>query len=161
MAHPHAVLLTRFYVAFARREAETMASCYHPEAHFQDEVFDLKGSEIGAMWRMLCERGDDLDVNASGVRADDVYGSARWVATYSFGPNKRPVRNEIEASFTFEDGLILSHRDRFSFWKWSRQAVGVPGLLLGWTPFLKSSVRKRAAGQLARYIETHPDVLGT
>ncbi len=160
MPHPHAALLDRFYGAFARRDGDGMAACYHPEVHFRDEVFDLRGPRAGAMWRMLCARGEDLAVEASDIEADGDAGSARWAATYTFGPTGRLVRNEIEAAFTFEDGLIRAHRDRFDFWRWSRQALGAPGLLLGWTPLLRRAVRKRAARQLDRYVERHPEALG-
>lgn len=159
MPHPHAACLTRFYDAFARRDGDTMAACYHPDVHFRDPVFDLHGPEAGAIWRMLCARGEDLLVTASAVSADDQAGSARWVATYTFTQTGRSVRNQIEAAFTFEDGLIRTHRDRFSFWRWSRQALGLPGLLLGWTPLLRAAVRRRAGRQLDRYVERHPDAL--
>ena len=49
------------------------------------------------------------------------------------------------------DGLILTHRDRFDFWAWSRQALGTPGLLLGWSGFLRDKVRAQAAKNLAAY----------
>jgi len=161
MPHPHADLLTRVYDAFARRDGDTMAACYHPDVGFQDEVFDLRGPQAGAMWRMLCARGEDLIVTASDIDADDDVGSARWVATYTFTQTGRPVRNEVGAAFTFEDGLIRTHRDRFDFRRWSRQALGLSGLLLGWTPILRRAVQKRAARQLDRYVERHPEALGS
>ncbi|HPM68974.1 MAG TPA: nuclear transport factor 2 family protein, partial [Piscinibacter sp.] len=36
-------------------------------------------------------------------------------------------------------------------WTWSRQALGTPGLLLGWSGFLKDKVRAKAAGNLAAF----------
>ena len=161
MPHPHVALLVRFYDAFARRDGDAMAACYHPDVHFQDEVFSLDGPRAGAMWRMLCARGEDLAVAVSGIDADDDSGSARWVATYTFTQTGRAVRNEVEAAFTFEDGLIRTHRDRFPFWTWARQALGLPGLLLGWTPLLKNAVRKRAADQLDRYLQRSPAASGS
>ena len=152
MAHPHADLLTSFYDAFARRDGDAMAACYHPEVEFEDEVFTLRGARAGAMWTMLCEAGTDLTLEASDIHANDETGSARWAATYTFSQTGRTVRNEIEAAFTFEDGLIRTHRDRFSFWRWSRQALGLPGLLLGWTPLLRQAVQRRATERLDRYI---------
>jgi hypothetical protein len=47
--------------------------------------------------------------------------------------------------------LIASHDDYFSFYRWSRQALGVSGLLLGWTPLLKRKVRQQAAAGLAKF----------
>lgn len=131
MPHPNADLLTRFYAAFQQRDASGMAACYHPDVHFQDPAFDLHGARAGAMWHMLCARGHDLRLTVSNVQADDQTGSAHWEADYTFSQTKRLVHNEIDAAFTFEDGLIRTHRDAFDFWTWSRQALGAPGLLLG------------------------------
>mgnify|MGYP000423281271 CR=1 FL=1 len=50
------------------------------------------------------------------------------------------------------DGLIIEHRDSFDFYRWSRQALGVPGLLLGWSSFLQNKVRAQAAANLKRYL---------
>ena len=159
MSHPHADLVTRFYEAFARRDAKAMRACYHPEVHFQDEAFDLRGARAGAMWHMLCKRGNDLELAFSDVQADDTAGSARWVADYTFSQTGRQVHNEIDAAFTFADGLIHTHRDRFDFWRWSRQALGAPGLLLGWTPWLKAKVSAEATKTLDSYIQKHPEAL--
>jgi hypothetical protein len=38
-------------------------------------------------------------------------------------------------------------------WNWARQALGLPGLMLGWSPWLRSKVRISAAQQLQRYVE--------
>ena len=161
MPHPHADLIHRFYDAFARRDAAAMRACYQPEADFRDEVFALHGPRVGAMWTMLTEAGDDLRVTHSSVTADAASGSAHWEAAYTFGATGRPVHNVVEAGFTFEDGLIRTHTDRFDFWAWSRQALGLPGALLGWTPFLRSKVRSEAARRLDRYVERHPEALTT
>ena len=160
MAHPHADLIARFYDALARRDGAAMAACYHPQVTFRDEVFDLQGPMAGAMWRMLCDRGADLRVVASGITAEDATGAAHWEADYTFSQTKRPVHNVIDAAFTFEDGLIRTHVDRFDFWSWSRQALGVPGLLLGWTPFLRAKVAAEAQKGLAAYVARHPEALG-
>ncbi|MBI3131960.1 MAG: hypothetical protein HYZ13_11595 [Acidobacteria bacterium] len=58
----------------------------------------------------------------------------------------------LEAQFGFHEGKILAHRDQFDMWKWSRQAVGLPGLLLGWSPFLKKKIQVEARMQLAKYM---------
>ena len=149
--HPNATLIDRFYAAFARRDAEAMAACYHPEVHFSDEVFDLHGPAAGDMWRMLCANGRDLRVEASGIEADERTGRAHWDARYTFSATGRAVLNRIDARFEFRDGLIVRHVDRFDFWAWSRQALGAPGWLLGWTPLLRANVRARAARSLAAF----------
>ena len=50
------------------------------------------------------------------------------------------------------NSLITTHRDRFNFWTWSRQALGAPGLLLGWSPYLRNKVRAQAASNLQRFL---------
>src|SRR5688500_2090701 len=102
-----------FYWAFARRDGDAMAACYHPEVHFQDPVFDLQGDEAGAMWRMLCRRATDLLVEVSDVGAEGDTGRAHWEAHYTFTTTGRKVHNRIDARFTFRDGLIVDHRDDF------------------------------------------------
>lgn len=150
--HPNAELITRFYDAFARLDAEAMAACYHPEVEFSDPVFtDLRGEHAGNMWRMLCARAEDLEITASAIEADDQRGSAHWDATYTFSATRRKVRNSIDASFRFEDGRIREHRDRFSLWRWTRMALGVPGVLLGWSPIVQNKVREQAAKNLTRF----------
>ena len=58
----------------------------------------------------------------------------------------------MRATFRIEDDLIVDHVDRFSFWKWSRQALGTKGLLLGWTPFLRCKVGGTARAGLDKFI---------
>ena len=150
-AHPHAALIERFYAAFARHDWQAMAACYHPDVHFTDEVFDLHGADAAAMWRMLCTSGRELRVKAGGIAADDGQGQAHWDARYVFSATGRPVLNRIDARFEFRDGLIVRHVDRFDFWLWSRQALGVRGWLLGWTPLLRRKVHAQAAASLAEF----------
>lgn len=52
--HANAALLEKFYSAFQRLDAETMASCYASDIQFSDPVFtNLQGNEAADMWRML------------------------------------------------------------------------------------------------------------
>lgn len=146
-------LIHRFYEAFARRDHAGMAACYHQDATFEDEAFSLRGKQIHAMWHMLTERGTDLHIVHSDVRASEREGQAHWEATYTFTATGRKVHNRIDARFEFKDGKIWKHRDSFDFWRWSRQALGTPGLLLGWSGWLRQKVRRTAAGQLDRFIQ--------
>ncbi|MEA2469409.1 MAG: hypothetical protein QOE38_407 [Thermoleophilaceae bacterium] len=146
----------RFYAAFDKHDGEAMAACYAPGAHFSDPVFPgLRAEEPGAMWRMLTGRSDDLHVELLEHDADETTGSAHWLATYTFTQTGRPVKNDVHASFRFAaDGLIADHRDAFSFHRWSRQALGAPGLLLGWTPLLRRATQKKARASLDQYLAT-------
>jgi ketosteroid isomerase-like protein len=146
-------LIERFYGAFAQRDGAGMAACYAPDVHFSDPVFtDLHGAEAGAMWRMLTERGTDLRVELLEHSADGDRGSAHWRAHYTFTQTGRPVVNDVRASLRFRDGLVAEHIDDFDFHRWARQALGPSGLLLGWTPLLRSAVRRKARAGLDEYL---------
>lgn len=134
-----------------------MNGCYHQEARFQDEVFDLKGKEIHAMWHMLCERGQDLKVNFRDIEADDKQGRTHWEASYTFSQTGRIVHNKIEAVFEFKDEKIIRHIDRFNFWKWSTMALGPVGAALGWSSYLRTKVSKKAGRSLEAFIHAHPE----
>ncbi len=147
-------LIEEFYDAFDKRDGDRMAACYAPDARFSDPVFpDLRDGEPGAMWRMLTGQAKDLRVELVEHEADDERGSARWIARYTFTKTGRPVVNDVRARFRFTDGLITEHVDEFSFHRWSRQALGPPGLLLGWTPILKGATRKQARASLDKFRE--------
>jgi hypothetical protein len=126
-----------------------MASCYAANARFEDPAFgELRGAEIGAMWAMLCEKAKDFRLEYADMDANDAQGHARWEAHYTFSATGRSVHNRISARFRFEDGLIVDHQDRFDLWRWSAQALGPVGLLLGWSPLVKGKVRKQALAGL-------------
>jgi ketosteroid isomerase-like protein len=153
MSDPNQALIERFYGAFAQADGAAMAACYTPDVSFWDPVFtDLRGAEAGAMWRMLTGQATDLRIELLEHEADGDRGSARWRAHYTFSQTGRPVVNDVRASFRFADGLIAEHRDEFDFHRWARQALGLPGLLLGWTPLLRSAVRRRARASLDEFL---------
>ena len=150
--HPNASIVERLYTALDATDGDAMASLYTPDATFEDPAFGrLEGPEVGAMWRMLCSQARDLSASVSDIEADEHEGSARWQATYTFSATGRHVENRIEARYRFRDGLIADHRDRFSIWRWSRQALGPAALLLGSNPAGAALIRRRARGQLAAW----------
>ena len=147
--------IERFYAAFAALDADTMQRCYASDARFDDEAFSLQGAEqIGGMWRMLCTATRAKGMQQWQLRVSHITErSAHWDANYLFSATGRVVLNRIDAEFEFNaQGLITRHRDRFDFWAWSRQALGLPGWLLGWSPFLRNKVRATAAKNLARFM---------
>ena len=148
-------LINRFYEALERRDHETMAACYTDDARFSDPVFtDLRGDEVRAMWRMFCERGEDLEVRHSAVEADAERGFGHWDADYTFSGTGRKVHNEIDSRFRFRDGLIAEHNDSFDLWKWTRQALGPAGVLLGWSPPVQNKVRAQARETLDEFMRS-------
>jgi ketosteroid isomerase-like protein len=143
-------LIERFYAAFGARDGAAMAACYAPDAVFSDPVFgELRGADPGRMWVMLTGRAQDLAITLESHSANDATGEAHWLADYTFGATGRRVHNDVRARFVFRDGLIAEHHDQFSFYAWSRQALGPAGLLLGWTPILRGKVRGQALEGLA------------
>lgn len=150
-------LVHTFYTAFQQRDHAGMIACYHPDVHFSDPVFtDLRGPQAKAMWHMLCERGKDLQVSFDNIQADGQSGRADWQAVYTFS-NGRRVHNVIQATFQFQDNLIVNHRDSFNLWRWTRMALGPTGLLLGWSPLVQKKVRKTAVARLHKFIAHHPE----
>ena len=150
--------ITRFYEAFAKLDADTMQACYAADARFEDEVFTLRGArEVGGMWHMLCEATKTKAAAHWKLEFSRVTDrSAHWDAHYLFSATGRHVLNRIDAAFEFDaQGLIAQHRDRFDFWLWSRQALGLPGVQLGWSPMLRNKVRAQAAANLKRYLDKH------
>ncbi|AIZ31765.1 nuclear transport factor 2 family protein [Pseudomonas parafulva] len=152
MSDANSALITRFYQAFQRLDAEAMVACYSDDIVFSDPAFGtLRGKDAGDMWRMLISRAKDFSLTFDHVRADTRGGSAHWVATYVFGQTGRTVVNDIQACFVIRDGLICQHDDSFDVWRWSRQALGTPGLLLGWSPMLRNNVRQQALNGLRAF----------
>lgn len=144
-------MIESFYQSFAAKDAEGMISCYADDIEFEDPAFGpLKGNDAKNMWRMLL-KNPDIAVTVSNVRADDKTGSAHWGAVYTFSRTGRKVTNHVSARFEFRDGKIVKHTDSFDIWKWTGQAMGLKGYLLGWTPLMKNGIRKQALGLLRKY----------
>lgn len=151
-------IIEEFYAAFAEGNAETMASCYHPDIVFEDPAFGkLEGKDASDMWHMLIERAKgNLEISFSDIQANDRSGTAKWIAKYHFSKTNQNVVNKIKAYFEFKDGLIIKHTDNFDFYNWSKQALGTTGLLLGWTSFLRKKVQKQASESLRKYQQKNP-----
>lgn len=148
--------IIRFYQAFQERDWKTMQSCYHPQAQFKDPVFpDLNSQEVKAMWHMLCENAKDFSLQFSEVSTEGDKGKCRWDAWYTFSKTGRKVHNIIHADFQFKDGQIIEHSDSFNFWRWSRMALGLSGVLLGWAPFLQNKIQATAQKSLNKFMQAH------
>tara|TARA_R110000868_G_scaffold259361_2_gene517166 strand:- start:35848 stop:36321 length:474 start_codon:yes stop_codon:yes gene_type:complete len=150
-------IVINLYTAFSKRDFKSMAECYHKDAFFCDEAFELKGKEVPAMWHMLCLRGKDLEVEFRNVTKNGDVVTAFWEAKYSFSTTKRKVHNKIHAQFKFKEGKIIEHIDSFNFWRWASQALGLPGYLLGWSSFLKKKVKDQAGNSLNAFISSHSE----
>jgi len=154
--NPNEALITKFYTAFANADVKTMSECYHPKIHFIDPAFGLlKEDQVSKMWEMLILKSKgNIKIEFSNVKADDFTGSAIWKATYNFSKTNRKVINTIAAEFAFQDGLIIKHTDNFDVWKWSKQAFGPMGYLLGWTGFFQKKIQDQALLSLKKFQES-------
>ena len=151
--HSNESLIQNFYEAFSRKDYRTMQDAYHPDATFSDPVFrDLSAAEVKSMWEMLITSSTDLVITFSDIKADHRQGECYWEARYTFTATGRKVHNVITAHFAFRDGLILRHEDHFNFWRWSRMALGIPGFVLGWSPYLLRKVQGKARRRLERFM---------
>jgi ketosteroid isomerase-like protein len=153
--HPNARLIESFYTSFQKRDAEGMVACYHPDVRFSDPVFhELQGQRACAMWRMLCGRAKDLQIEFRDVQADDRTGSAHWEARYTFAATGRKVHNVIDAKLEFRDGKIVRHADTFDLWRWAGMALGAKGKLLGWLPPIQRAIHDKAIRGLDEFERT-------
>lgn len=142
----------RFYEAFTVRDHYTMGLLYAEHATFSDPVFPLlnaRGTRL--MWQMLLSRAEDLAIEVKILEDSPTRARADWVAHYTFVATGRPVVNRIHTEMTIAAGKIVRHVDSFSLWRWSRQALGARGLLLGWTPIVRDKVRAQAAHALREF----------
>jgi hypothetical protein len=152
-------ILHKFYTAFENANTIEMCACYHPKIQFSDPVFGLlKGNEVCDMWQMLIDRSKgNLKINFSEIKADEYTGSVQWIAIYNFSKTNRKVVNKIHAQFQFQDGLIIKHTDDFDIWKWSMQALGWKGCLLGWTGFFQKKIQNNAINTLKAFSKTNQE----
>lgn len=150
---PNEQIIEEFYSGFAAANSSTMNSCYHPEVVFQDPVFGiLQSDDVRDMWDMLIAKsGGNIAIKFSDVTAIANTGSVNWIADYLFSTTNRKVRNVVHAQFEFKDGLIYRHVDSFDLYTWSKQAMGLKGLLLGWTPFFKRKIQQTALQSLRSF----------
>jgi len=152
---PSHQVIDKFYTAFQHKDYAAMQQCYTDDATFTDAAFKtLDSRQVKAMWEMLCKSSsDDFRIEYRILSANGDSATAQWTAWYTFSATGNKVVNRVKARFTLRDGKIVTHADDFDFHRWARQALGIPGLLLGWLPIFKSKVQKTAADKLKAYME--------
>lgn len=148
-------LIHKFYSSFQKLDHRGMNSCYSDDIVFFDPAFGLlKGDEARAMWEMLCTNAKDFSLSFGNIQhLDDEYSTCDWEATYTFSKTGRKVKNKIKANMRFADGKITEHSDAFSLHKWSSQALGFSGWLLGWNRFFQRKIQNGARKSLVKFME--------
>ncbi len=147
------LLIQKFYNAFAKLDYKTMQDCYTSNPIFNDPVFGiLQGEEVKSMWEMLCGNAKNFSVTCKNIESDSEYGTCNWQAIYTFSKTGRRVVNNVKAHMKIENGKITEHTDEFDIYKWSRQALGLPGVLLGWSGYLKNKIRYDARTKLQKFM---------
>ncbi|PZR24866.1 MAG: DUF4440 domain-containing protein [Citrobacter freundii] len=148
-------VIERFYTAFQQLDYRTMQDCYSDDIIFSDPVFGLlKGEEAKAMWEMLCKNAKDFRLSFGEIELlDEEYATCRWTANYTFSKTGRHVENKIKAYMKLADGKIIEHSDAFRLSTWLAQALGLKGVLFGWTGFMKRAVQKNARKNLDGFME--------
>ena len=136
--------LERLYDAFGRCDGATMASCYAADAHFADPVYpNLHGPQVGAMWRMLTGRAQDLTVEVRSLTADESTGSATWMAHYRSARTAGRSPTWCKLHVHLHGRAHPDERDEFDFHggrrrRWVRRVASSAG---------RRSVRKSRADQ--------------
>jgi hypothetical protein len=106
------------------------------------------------MWEMLIKRSNgNLKVSYTIYDVAVNFAVVHWTATYPFPRTGRTVTNHIVANIVLKNHKIIKHTDYFNLWKWSRQALGWKGFLLGWTPFFKNKLQQQTQTLLKDYIK--------
>jgi len=147
-------LIRNFYSAFQNKDYKTMQESYADNAVFSDPVFkNITSEQVKSMWEMFCLNGKDLTIEISQVSASEFKAQAKWKASYIFSATGRKVVNHVKANFVLENGKILSHTDHSNFYKWTCQALGLKGILLGWTPIVKNKIRIAASRNLDLFMK--------
>ncbi len=149
-------LVNKFYSAFQKLDYATMCSCYSDDIVFFDPAFGLlKGAEAKLMWEMLCKNAKDFSLTYGNIiHLDNEYVTCDWVANYRFSKTNRKVINKIRANMKFADGKIIEHSDAFSLHKWSSQALGFSGWLLGWNKFFQNKIKNTAKKNLLKFMQS-------
>ena len=149
-------IIKNFYSAFTKGDANTMISFYSDNVVFTDPAFGtLKGKKAKAMWKMLLSNKKSLaNVSFNSIKeTNNTNVSAKWTATYNYGPKSRKVVNNVSAEFEFKDDKIIKHTDNFNLWNWSKQALGTSGYLLGWSNFMKNKIQEGANQKLNNFLK--------
>lgn len=145
-------LLLVFFNAFKNKDVDKMVSCYHPDIMYTDPAFGvLYGADVKTMWQMLCKNAKDLDLDYWNIHKHRNGAGASYEAWYTFKKTGRAVYNVVDSTFEFAEGKIIKQRDDYDVHHWARQALGLPGVILGGTGFFKKRLQGETADLLKEF----------
>jgi limonene-1,2-epoxide hydrolase len=137
-------IVKEFYKALDSGDYRTVNEFYHKNAHYKDEIFDFKGLEIHALWYTATLPDMELSAELESIREEEDAIYTEWVMSYTLDIIKRRIRLKEKGKFTFQEGKIIEHTDKYDFWTWCIQAFGIIGRALGWSNWLQNRVRSQA-----------------
>jgi limonene-1,2-epoxide hydrolase len=151
--HRNEVLIHNFFTAFSEKDYRTMQGSYAADATFSDPVFqNLNVAEVQSMWEMFCKRGKDLQLNFEILSVNENQVIAEWIPRYTFSATGKHVVNHITSTFVIVGDKIIKQTDNFNLYRWTSQALGVKGMLFGWSSFMQNKIRKTAMGNLHKFM---------
>ncbi len=144
-----------FYSSLQEGNIEDLLSCYDPQVRFSDPAFgELQGEHAHYMWRMLVSKmSSEIKIDVNHVYDQNGRIHCSWTADYAFGKKQRKVHNVVSSTFTFKNNRIITHDDFFDLWSWTRQALGAPGYLLGWSSLMQRKMVERNQLYLKKYMK--------
>ncbi|KIM24981.1 hypothetical protein M408DRAFT_331453 [Serendipita vermifera MAFF 305830] len=152
-AHSGQELVERYLAAYKAGDLQAMEACMDPEFTFSDPAFPhLDTKHAKGMFAMFINNRDTnkMEVEYTDIKkgTNDLTYTATYTVKYLFAG--RPVTNVIRPTFTISPttNLLLTQVDDFPFYPWARQALGLPGLLLGWSGYLQGKVQQTAGSRL-------------
>jgi hypothetical protein len=143
-------LMRQFFAQLAARDVAGMLALYHPDIHYSNPLFELRGAQAGAIWQMSWSYLPDIRVvcTDSDIRGNSVY----WQASYTYPPTGRYVVQHLTADLTFVDDAIIRHADRFNIHEWAHTAYGVVGQMLGGSPLFERWLAAKARARIAPFL---------
>lgn len=139
-----AQIVKEFYKALSKGDYQKVNSLYHDDAKYRDEIFDLRGKEINALWYTATRPEMNLIAHCKSLKVDGDRVTTDWNISYTIDTLNRKVELDETGVFQFQDGKIINHKDSYDFWSWCAQSLGFIGKALGWSQWLKNRVRNQA-----------------
>ncbi len=146
--------IQRFIDSLSRRDVAALQAGYHAQASLSDPLHpDLRGPQVGCLWRWRLHRCEGWDVRALTWAGDERKARLRWQVDWRLRERGGRGRTTIDTTFTFWDDLIVRQVDEYPVWPQLGRCQGLTGWALGWLPAWQGRSRRVLAGRLAEFAE--------